>query len=141
ANASQCSTRFGGWPVRRSTALRLLRWLRSASASSTVARVSQSLEERRLIRAERVPARRAGAALLHVAKDLDVAGTRDPVVGASLAVAPLPSGFHDASPPDNDDPSDRLSRPTAYWYISSGFTAYGYSTWLRSRCQFSGVSA
>ncbi len=128
ANASQCSMRFGGRPVRRATALRLLRSLRSARASSTVARASQSLEERMLIRAERVPARRPVVALLHVAKGLDVARSRDPLVGASLAVAPLPSEFHDASPPENDDTSDDLSQPTAYRYISSDFTAYGYST-------------
>src|SRR5262245_25213185 len=92
------------------------------------ARASQGLEERMLIRAEGVPARRAVVALLHVAKDLAVAGSRDPVVGASLAVAPSPTGFHDASPPGNDDTSDGLSRPTVYRYISSDFTACGYST-------------
>ena len=95
------------------------------------ARASQGLEERMLIGAEGVPARRAVVASLHVAKDLDVAGSRDPVVGARLAVAPSPSGFHDASPPGNDDTSDGLSGPTAYWYIGSGFTAYGYSTYVR----------
>jgi hypothetical protein len=38
ANASQCSTRFGEWRVRRAAALRLLRSTKSARASSTVAR-------------------------------------------------------------------------------------------------------
>jgi hypothetical protein len=38
AKASQCSTRLGEWRVRRAVALRLLRSLKSASASMTVAR-------------------------------------------------------------------------------------------------------
>ena len=38
AKASQCRTRFGEWCVRRATALRLLRSLKRASASRTVAR-------------------------------------------------------------------------------------------------------
>jgi hypothetical protein len=38
ARASQCRTRFGEWCVRRATALRLLRSLRSAKASRTEAR-------------------------------------------------------------------------------------------------------
>jgi hypothetical protein len=75
------------------------------------ARASQRLEDRMFILAECVSARCAVEATLHAVEDPDVAGSHDPIVGASRAVAPLPSGFHGVSPPSDEDTPGGRSRP------------------------------
>lgn len=76
------------------------------------ARATQRLEERMLVLAEGVSARRTVIAALDVAERLDVAGSHFPVIAASRVAAPSLLEFHDASPPEKDDTSGGRSRLT-----------------------------